>query len=106
METKRRAVQQLDFEEVKDRKRFADEMRREDLRWRTRRRLAIASFTCIVAILIFYTMIGLFVDDSCVKRIAEFNGIVTTLIGFLAGIVMFYIGVQTWQDKNSSFTRQ
>lgn len=96
--------QQLSYDEIKQRKEFMENLKHESERWKTRRRLAISSFICIVIILIFYMFVGIFVDMECIKRIAEFNSIVITLVGFLTAPVLVYIGALSWSDKNSTIT--
>ena len=96
------AVQPLSYDEIKQRKEFLENLRLESIRWKTRRRFAIASFICLVVILIFYMFVGLFVDMDCVKRIGEFNSIVITLVGFLTAPVLVYIGALSWSDKNGT----
>lgn len=82
--------------------RFAAELERDRMRWKTRRKMAITALTCNIVLVATFVILGSILPDNQVKNLSEFNTIFITVIGFFSSIVAIYIGAASYSDKNGN----
>lgn len=81
--------------------RFVAELDRDRKRWTVRRRIAVASFIALLTFGIYYSLVGLFIDEMQAKAISEFNGIVVAIVGALTSVLLGYYGTAYLDDKDT-----
>lgn len=84
---------------AKEKKKFMYDMFWDSQRWKFRRLLSFLSFVLIMLTLFFYATVGLWASNEMCKRVADFNGVVIPIIGFLAGIIAMYIGLSSHSER-------
>ena len=75
------------------------ELARDKLKWRIRRRLALASFVFTVLICFYYLLSPFFLDTAQAAVLKDFNSILLTLVGTFISVVLAYIGAVTYTDN-------
>jgi len=81
--------------------RFIAELDRDKKRWTVRRRIAVSSFIALLTFGIYYSLVGLFIDEIQAKAVAEFNGIVVAVVGALTSLLLGYYGTAYLDDKDT-----
>lgn len=91
-------------EQTEQEERFHEELKRDIVKWRIRRRIAISAFCLVVFIAIFYMFVPLAFGLSLetVGILSEFNPIIISVIGLCSSIVMLYIGAATYSDTHGN----
>lgn len=89
-----------------DEQRALTELEIDKTRWAVRRKLAVWSFTFLLCFGIYYSLIGLFIDDLQAKAMAEFNGIVVSIIGALTTVLIGYLSTSYLYDKDNINNKQ
>lgn len=78
--------------------RFIAELDRDKKRWTVRRRIAVTAFIALLTFGIYYSLVGLFIDEIQAKAISEFNGIVVAIVGALTSLLLGYYGTAYLND--------
>lgn len=88
-------------EDVIDTDRAKSELEHDRAKWKTRRKLANLSFGCLLAFGIYYSLVGIFIDEAQARSISQFNGIVVAIIGAFSTIMVGYFGTSYLYDKDN-----
>jgi hypothetical protein len=82
--------------------RYTQELERDRRKWVVRRRMAITSLIFLIIFGVYYSLIGIFIDESQARNMSEFNGIVVSIIGALASLLLGYYGTAYFNDKDKT----
>lgn len=81
------------------------ELERDKRRWTVRRRLTIGAFMFNCAILLSIIFM-IFINQS-IESLADFNGVVITVLGGNFGMIMAYYGLNTFETiQHDRFNRK
>lgn len=80
-----------------ERERIEAELERDKKKWTIRRRITISCVLLNTFIIFFYMLSPLFIDNSNLEVLREFNSIAITIIGGNFSIILAYFGLNTYE---------
>lgn len=88
------------IDDMIENQRFLAELHRDKKKWEVRRRMAVASLCGLLTFGAYYSLIGVYIDESQAQSISEFNGIVVAIVGALTSVLLGYYGTAYLNDSD------
>lgn len=88
------------IDDMVENQRFLAELHRDKKKWEVRRRMAVASLCGLLTFGAYYSLIGVYIDESQAQSISEFNGIVVAIVGALTSVLLGYYGTAYLNDSD------